>query len=386
MKFHVTMAIASLVVVISSGCGRGDSSGSGPKASFSLAWSEYPSWSVFGVAHEMGLIDKAAGKRGTIEEKWNIDIVLMQQDYDPCITSYSSGTVDAVCITNMDILEPSFGRDSVAIVPTSTSDGADACIVTGIEDIDDLAGHDSFGLEKSVSQYMFVRNLEELVKDPAQYPFRNMAPDAAAQAMQTNQENINSIVVWNPYLMVTLQTREDAKVLFDSTTIPEEIIDMVVIGQDVLDRPGGESFACALAETFYAVNKMLESSTHGDDMLIALGEKFSHLGLEDMQQVVQQTKFYKTPEDGIALFQKEKFQQEIMPKVVDFCAAHGIVSATPTVAFNRGTPAQLRFETKYMKAIISDARSAADAAAALLQGTELRAPEIELVEEEPTDE
>ena len=143
MKYYVILAIGSLVVAISAGCGRGDSTGSGPKGSFSLAWSEYPSWSVFGVAHERGLIDKAANKRGTIEEKWNIDIVLMQQDYDTCITSYSSGAVDAVCITNMDILAPSLGRDSVAILPTSTSDGADACIVTGIEDIDGLAGQES---------------------------------------------------------------------------------------------------------------------------------------------------------------------------------------------------------------------------------------------------
>ncbi len=178
----------------------------------------------------------------------------------------------------------------------------------------------------------------------------------------------------------------DAKVLFDSTTIPEEIIDMVVIGQDVLDRSGGEAFACAIGEAFYAVNKMLESSTQGDDTLIALGEKFSNLGLEDMQQVVQQTKFYKTPEDGIALFQKQSFQQEIMPKVVDFCATHGIVDAKPTVAFAKGATAQLRFETKYLNLISSDARSEADAAAALLQDTELRAPEIELLDEEPTDE
>ena len=29
----------------------------------------------------------------------------------------------------------------------------------------------------------------------------------------------------------------------DSSTIPEEVIDMVVIGQDVLDKPGGREFA-----------------------------------------------------------------------------------------------------------------------------------------------
>src|SRR4051812_33100189 len=45
---------------------------------FSLAWSEYPSWSVFGVAHMQKLIDGAAGKQGPLETKWNIDIVLKE--------------------------------------------------------------------------------------------------------------------------------------------------------------------------------------------------------------------------------------------------------------------------------------------------------------------
>ena len=36
-----------------------------------------------------------------------------------------------------------------------------------------------------------------------------------------------------------------------------------------------------------------------DDTLVALGAKFSSLGLEDMKLVVQQTKFYKTPQDAM---------------------------------------------------------------------------------------
>ena len=34
---------------------------------FSLAWSEYPSWSVFGVAHEIGIINGKEGEMGPIE-------------------------------------------------------------------------------------------------------------------------------------------------------------------------------------------------------------------------------------------------------------------------------------------------------------------------------
>ena len=93
--------------------------------SFSLAWSEYPSWSVFGVANEVKLIDGAKGKMGPIEKKWNVDIQLKEAEYDPCLSMYGSGQVDAVCITNMDVLSPSLSRASVGILPTSTSAGAE---------------------------------------------------------------------------------------------------------------------------------------------------------------------------------------------------------------------------------------------------------------------
>lgn len=326
------------------GSGGGDGQGS-----FTLAWSEYPSWSVFGVAHENGLIDKDKGKMGSLEEKWGVDVVLKQLDYDACLSSYANSTADAVCITNMDVLAPATGRDSVAILPTSTSDGADACIVTGINSIEELKATESRGLELSVSQYTFERCLEVLGHNPADFPFKQMDPAAAATAMQNSQAEINSIVVWNPFVMQTLRVREgEAKVLFDSTKIPEEIIDMVVVGADALQKPGGDKFASCVVEAYYAVNELIASPDKGDETLVALGSKFSNLGLEDMKTVVQQTKFYSTPKAGSALFNKAEFQNTIMPRVVDFCASHNIIESKPTISFGSDA-AQLRFDTTFME-------------------------------------
>ena len=87
---------------------------------FSLAWSEYPSWSVFGVAHEFRLIDGGVGKMGEIEKKWNVDIKLEELDYDSCMALYASLGCDAVCLTNMDSLNPALSRSSVAMKKTRT--------------------------------------------------------------------------------------------------------------------------------------------------------------------------------------------------------------------------------------------------------------------------
>ncbi len=317
---------------------------------FTLAWSEYPSWSVFGVADEQGLIDGDEGAMGEIETKWNVDIVLKQADYDTCLLFYGSSQTDAVCITNMDTLPPSLTRDSVAILPTSTSVGADACIVVGMDSIDDLKGKTTFGLEMSVSQYCFERNLELQGKTIEDFPFKNMDPGAAAQAMQSGQAATESIMVWNPFVMQTLRTRDGAKVLFDSSTIPEEIIDMVVIGKDSLGKPGGEAFAAAVVDCFYEICKRMEDPELGDKTLVQLGEKFSSLNLEDMQEVVKQTQFYSTPEAGMELFNKEKFQNETMPQVVDFCVSHGIVDNKPKLGFGDDS-AQVNFVTTYIEKV-----------------------------------
>lgn len=332
-----------------SASGAGADSGDVP--SFTLAWSEYPSWSVFGVADEQGLIDGKEGAMGEIEEKWNVDIVLNLADYDTCIGQYGTNEADAVCITNMDIMAPSTSRPAVAILPTSTSAGADACIVVGIEDMEGLKGKTTRGLEKSVSQYCFERVLEMEGQDPAEFPFENMDPAAAATAMQTAQADIQSIMVWNPFVMQTLRDRKDSKVLFDSTKIKEEIIDMVAMGKDSLDKPGGKRFAYAVLDTFYAVNGLIDGEDTRDETLVALGSKFSKLGLDDMKTVVTQTQFYNSAEKGLALMNDSKFQSETMPAVAEFLVTHDMAETKPSFGFD-AAESQLNFATEYLQGIV----------------------------------
>ena len=77
---------------------------------------------------------------GPSRKKWGVDIVLKEADYDTCLTMYGSSTVDAVCMTNMDSWPRAWAAIRVAVLPTSTSVGADACIVVGIDDLEALKG------------------------------------------------------------------------------------------------------------------------------------------------------------------------------------------------------------------------------------------------------
>ncbi|HUG69403.1 MAG TPA: hypothetical protein VMM76_16750 [Pirellulaceae bacterium] len=331
----------------------------GTAPAFSLAWSEYPSWSVFGVAHELGLVDGAEGKLGTIEKKYNVDIVLKEAGYDSCLNMFTSKNCDAVCITNMDALIVSPNRDGIALLPTSTSNGADACIVVGINNLEELKAHKVYGLKGTVSEYCFVRCIEEAEKAEKKgykaedFQFTNQDPGAAAVAMAQKQESHQAIMVWNPFVLQTLNDRADSKVLFDSREIPGEIVDMVVVGRDVMEKPGADAFAKAVIDTFYQMNKELTKPDGGDEVLVELGRKFSNLGLEDMKKVVEQTQFYKTPAEGVALLNSDEFKAT-MKTVADFCIAQGLVES-PQYGFGGETGHQLVFDPSYIQSVTEGA-------------------------------
>ncbi|MEO0796096.1 MAG: hypothetical protein AAFX93_13080 [Verrucomicrobiota bacterium] len=317
---------------------------------FKLAVSEYPSWSLFLTASDLGLINMDEGKMGPIEKKWEVDIVLVETDYDTCITLYGSGQVDAACLTNMDSLAPSLQIESVAILPTSTSDGADQCIVTKkYTTLDEIKEVPVYGLENSVSQYLFDRYIEDQGMDPAAFNFSMMDPAAASTAFL--QGKVDAIVVWNPFCLEIQSQDKDSLMLFSSKSIPNEIIDMVTMSRKSLDKEGGEAFACAVIDTYYRFCGLMTQSKTRDQALIALGERFSKLGLADMRTIVKETRFYDTPEKGQALFESEALPKT-MDKVSKFCVKQGIVAENPSLAFGKSNPGtNLSFDPSYIKQV-----------------------------------
>lgn len=317
---------------------------------FKLAVSEYPSWSLFLTAHDLGLIDMNEDELGPIEKKWDVDIVLIETDYDTCITLYGSGQVDAACLTNMDSLAPSLQIPSVAILPTSTSDGADQCITTKqYTSLTELQETPVYGLENSVSQYLFDRYIEDQGMNPADFKFEMMDPAAAATAFLQGQ--LDAIVVWNPFCLEIKAQDKEARTLFSSKSIPNEIIDMVTMSRASLEKPKGEAFACAIIDTYYAFNKLLDSPKTRDEALIALGQRFSKLGLADMRKIVTETRFYGTPTSGTDLFNGAELPKT-MDKVSAFCVKQGIVAESPSLAFGKtDAKANLSFDPQYIEKV-----------------------------------
>ncbi len=329
---------------------------------FTLAWSEYPSWSVFGVASDRGLIDGAKGKQGLLEKQWGVDIELQLLTYDKCITSYTAKGSDAACLTNMDTLAPSLARKSVAIMPTSTSVGADALIVTGIKDLDELKKHEVYGLSQSVSDYAFYQLIKKAGKNPKDFKWKDLDPALAAKSMAAKEKGVDAIMVWNPFVLQTLRDRKDAQILkvgdlqMDSAAIPEEIIDMVIVGDDVLDRPKGKEFACCIAQVFYEFNVELNKPARRQQLLVDLGKRFSSLDAKDMDECCKKTRFYATPDAALELIdgkKKDKFK-ETMDKIVTDYLDRRIIDAAPKLGYGpreENKNAQFIFDPTYIKIV-----------------------------------
>ena len=324
---------------------------------FTLATSEYPSWSTFVVAGNVGIVNPVAGgDYGPLEEKWGVDVVIEAKDYDACLTLIANGAVDAACITNIDSLNSAMGRACTAICPTSTSAGADKVISVTAKKAEDLKGTKVYGLAKSVSEVTFVRGLEKQGLNPAEFEFVNLDPAPASTAIQTGSNDVKAICVWNPFALQTLRTAKDSTDVFNSSLIEGEIVDQVVMGNDSLAKESGEGFAACLCDIFYTVCDNLWSSDQSvqDATRTALKEDFApDLSLEDMKIILSETKFYRTSKDGTDLYKSDDFKKT-MDTVVATCQAIGILEEgkQPTVGYDDPI-AQLNFTAKYMEKAVS---------------------------------
>jgi ABC-type nitrate/sulfonate/bicarbonate transport system substrate-binding protein len=353
-RFSLILCLGLMFLVGCSGQPQQATTGSqAPKAAdlpcFSLAISEYPSWSVFLTAQKMGLIKGKKGEIGPLEEKYGVDIEIKVADYDPCLTYYGNGVVDAVCMTNIDSMNPCSGRPGTAILPTSTSAGADAVISTVADDIKGLKGVKTHGLSKSVSEYVHYRGVEKENLSHNDYPFVHLDPGPASTALQQEKSEVKAVCVWNPFKLTILRKNPKAKVIFTSKVCPLEVIDMVVMGNDSLKKPKGEDFAALVCDIYYKVAAAKDDPKTADQTLKALGEDFCDLPVADMRICCTETSFFGTPAAGIELFSSKDFQKTVMPKVVETCKAIKIIEKeAPSYGFNDDAK-QLNFSTKYME-------------------------------------
>ena len=101
-----------------------------------------------------------------------------------------------------------------------------------------------------------------------------------------------AIVVWNPFVIATLASREDVVCYLTRRRFRMRSSTRLWSPSRVWKSRAGRRLH---SETFYEVNKAMADSAKA--MTPSIGQKFAAVSLEDMEKVVKQTKFYGTPDE-----------------------------------------------------------------------------------------
>jgi NitT/TauT family transport system substrate-binding protein len=197
------------------------------KTQFRIAWSIYVGWMPYGYGAEQEIFKKWA-------EKYGIDIEVVQiNDYIESINQYTAGAFDGCSMTNMDALTipAAGGVDSSALIIGDFSNGNDAVVLKNRESLADIKGLSVNLVELSVSHYLLARGLDSAGLSERDITVVNTSDADIVAAFAA--EDVQAAVFWNPQLSEALAMPGSVKV-FDSSNIPGEIIDMMVVNSATL--------------------------------------------------------------------------------------------------------------------------------------------------------
>ncbi|WP_339137758.1 MAG: putative urea ABC transporter substrate-binding protein [Candidatus Electrothrix sp. GW3-4] len=318
------------------------------KEKFDVAWSHYVGWEPWGYAQQSGILKKWA-------DKYNIEIKLtLVNDYIESINLYTSGKFDACTMANMDALTiPAVGGvDSTALIVGDFSNGNDGIIMKKGAKVTDLKGRKITLVELSVSHYLLARALDMNGMSEQDVNLINTS-DADIAALFTADPK-GAAVTWNPPLMQALRAPEAVRV-FDSSSIPGEIIDLMVVRTDA-----PEALKKALVGAWYEVMAIMATDGPKKEEAIAAMAQISGGTVDEFKQQLATTAMFYKAEDAAAFAASAK-PKETMEQVRQFSYDKGLYGeSAPSpdivgISFDDGSVLgdknniKLRFTAKYMQ-------------------------------------
>lgn len=321
-----------------------------PKKNFRLAWSIYAGWMPWPYAQQSGILKKWA-------DKYGITIEMKQVDYIESINQYTAGQFDACLMTNMDALTipAASGVDTTALIVGDYSNGNDGLVLKGKKSLKEIKGQKVNLVELSVSHYFLARALESVGLSERDVKVVNTSDADIVAAWGT--PSVTAAAAWNPQL-ATMMKQPNTFLVYDSSKIPGEILDMAAVNTQVLkDNPAfGKALVGAWFETLAVMSK-------GDAKAKAAKEvmaKLSGTDLAGYDAQLKATKLFYTPKDIVA-FVTAPTMVSGMDKVRKFSFDKGLLGegATSVDAVGMTFPGgktlgnpkniKLRFDDVYVK-------------------------------------
>ncbi len=284
---------------------------------FRIGWSIYVGWMPWPYAQQSGILKKWADRFGIAIE------TVAFNDYVESINQYTAGAFDGVTVTNMDALTvPAVGGvDTTAIIVGDYSNGNDAVILkkTGNTPLTlaDLKGRSVNLVELSVSQYLLSRALESGHLKETDVTLVNTSDADIVGAFLT--PDVQAVATWNPQVSEIL-ARPDAVPVFDSSKIPGEILDLLVLNTKTLAAT--PALGHALAGAWYDVLALMTSNDAAGASARADMAKLSGATTESFNHQLLTTRLFPKPAEAAA-FTASPALVQTMDRVRRFSFAHG---------------------------------------------------------------
>lgn len=318
--------------------------------SFKICWSIYVGWMPWAYGSENDIVKKWG-------DKYGIDIEVVQiNDYIESINQYSAGAFDACTMTNMDALTipAAGGVDSTALIVGDFSNGNDGVVLKGTDSLANIKGQKVNLVELSVSHYLLARGLETVGLTEKDLTVVNTS-DADMVAVY-GTDDVTAVSTWNP-LLSEITSMPDSYKVFDSSQIPGEIIDLLVINTEVL--AANPALGKALVGAWYEIMGLM--SGEGDAAVAAktFMAEASGTDLAAYEAQLASTEMFFTPDAALALTNSEKLV-ETMKNVAEFSFKHGLLGdgapdagfigiEMPAGTFGNADNVQFRFDPTYMQ-------------------------------------
>ena len=325
------------------------------KEKFKVAWTIYAGWMPWDYAAQSGIVKKWA-------DKYNIEIDVVQiNDYVESINQYTAGGFDGCVMTNMDALTipAAGGIDSTALIVGDFSNGNDGIVLKGKSQLADIKGQSVNLVELSVSHYLLARALEK--QGLAEKDIKVVNTSDADMASAFASADVTAAVTWNPILSEITKTPGSHKV-FDSSQIPGEIIDLMVVNTERLKAH--PELGKALTGAWYEVMGIMsgnDTKANGAKAKAAREQmaKASGTDLAGYESQLAATRMFYQPAEALA-FTKGKELKSTMQLVAEFSFAHGLLGdgapnagivgiSTPAGTYGDSNNIKLRFDPSYMQ-------------------------------------
>lgn len=286
------------------------------KPSFTVGWSIYAGWTPYHYLQKSGIMRKWA-------DKYGIEIKVRRFDYAPSLDAFVASNIDACTMTNMEALDmpAASGVNTTVVLIGDYSNGNDGLVARNGTTLKDLPGKKLLLVQKTVSEYLFDRAMTmNGMRDQIKRVRLINTSDSDIAAAFVNDNNMPATVTWKPMLSQVLKPK-GMSLLFNSSQIPGEILDLTVVRSEVLNRAdgAGRKFAKALTGAWYELMGQMTN----DKVLTAIAEGSSD-SLASYKEQLSTTKMFYTAQSAAQFGASPDLKQK-MALVRQFCFEHGLL-------------------------------------------------------------